>query len=84
MPKFMNKAGHEVEAWQFDGSIASVNELLAQPEAWWDRGCLRLKTPKGSVLVPVGDWVVHHPDGFFPQSPETFEAAYAPQLQAPE
>jgi len=57
-------ANRPVEAWLFDGSIASVHELMAShPDVWWERGAIRVGRRQGSSasLVPPGRWIVRDP-----------------------
>ncbi len=66
MPAYRDKtANRPVEAWLFDGSIASVHDLMSShPDVWWERGCVRvagLPNTAGSSLVPSNRWIVRDP-----------------------
>jgi hypothetical protein len=68
MAEYRNKdTGRTVEAWRFDGSIASVHSLMADhPDVWWERGNIRVRGlagASGSALVPPGQWIVRDPKG---------------------
>lgn len=54
-----------VDAFLFDGSVASVHALMSEhPDVWWERGSVRVRSlphVAGSTLVPPGRWIVRDP-----------------------
>jgi hypothetical protein len=73
-----------VDAWQFDGSLASAEELSSLDyNVTFLRGNsdddLRVLvfTPEGLMTVSQGDWVIKGVKGeFYPCKPDIFEATY--------
>jgi hypothetical protein len=74
----------EIEAIQWDGSIASADAI----EAWSSKTACRgfnnielelaifIDTPGGSMRADSGDWIIRDVGGFYPCKPDIFEKTY--------
>jgi phosphoglycolate phosphatase-like HAD superfamily hydrolase len=73
-----------VEAWQFDGTLASVESVLASSNVLTiggPAGTLRveIKAQEGALEVVAGDWIIRRADGtLYRCTPDYFAATYEP------
>jgi hypothetical protein len=82
MPLFRKKPV-EVQAWHFDGSFESVEELFelyGQGMRWSARangGVVYIDTLEGTMEASRGDWIIRGVKGeLYPCKPDIFEATY--------
>ena len=77
MPMFRKKPV-VIEAVQFDGTFASVEEMLI-PSCSQDLGSntLEIETLEGVMTAQPGDWIIRGVKGeFYPCKPDIFAATY--------
>jgi hypothetical protein len=88
MPMFKKKPV-EIEAVQYDGTAASLAEILhfahrdlspaAQRVVWHDGYCIYVRTLEGDMTASPGDWIIRGVKGeFYPCKPDIFAATYEP------
>jgi hypothetical protein len=73
-----------IEAWHFDGTLASIEGLLASSDAVTVAGgagdlYAEIATPEGTLEVVAGDWITRQADGaLYRCTPQYFAANYEP------
>jgi hypothetical protein len=73
-----------IEAWHFDGTLASVESLLASSDALTVAGAAgalhaEIKGPEGDLEVVAGDWIIRRVDGaLYRCTQDYFAANYEP------
>lgn len=96
MPRF-RKRPVVVEAEQYDGSWENAQHLIGrfgpelEIEGYWTQEPvlgfhrrLVVRTPEGTMIVGVGDWIIRGIRGeVYPCKPDIFEATYEPAGEVP-
>lgn len=77
---FYRKKPLVIEAWRFDGTLESVESLLASSDALTVAGDARalhaeIKAQEGALEVVAGDWIIRRTDGALYRCTEDYFAA---------